>query len=88
MNNTSTGDSRDSAVLRHSAQRSKNPNNARAITMTPVNAPTVYDHETTTRDDSDAHSQRFIYTGVPRPTGQVDRMSARRLAQWVMGRDQ
>jgi hypothetical protein len=87
MNNTSTNDSRDSAALRHSAQRSKNPNTARAIKMTPVTAPTIYDHETTTRDDSDAHSQRFMYTGVPRPVGHVDRMSARRLAQWVMGRD-
>jgi hypothetical protein len=84
MNNTSTNDTRDSRALLHSAQRSKNPNQFRAVKMTPMNAPTTYDHTTTARDDSDAHSKRFIYTGVSIPRGQADHMSARRMAQWVM----
>jgi len=84
MSNTSTNDMRDDRAMAHSAQRSKNPNHSRAIRMNPVNAPTTYDHNTG-RDDSDMYSKKFIHTGVAKQHSRTDYMSARRLAQKLMG---
>lgn len=84
MNSTSTNDIRDSRALMHAAQRAKNPNISKSVTMNSVNAPTSYDHMSSSREDSDVGSRRFRHTGVPKQPTTADHMSARRMVQQFM----